>query len=292
MAILSLQWAARLRPLPVAAVLATLTAACAGDGTPDDRAGPITLRVQENWELLVEEPTIGFLDTVERNAEDFADAGSKGTAIVGCIAGAVTLVAMTQGQADAADDVGCMVGGFALYPVGYALGYGTGAVVGTVQGAINSLANSDGEIDTDALLAVIENAKPRVDLATAMIEQSRQLSPASPVGTQGPAEAKSDPSQTVPEPALQLTLTITRLWLTTTTSAPPTSRLHLAVKGELADTRTGRELRGGNWRYVSEPLSTAGIANDGADALKSELAGGWRALASEIIADLFGPDGR
>ena len=289
---LSFQWAGRLRPLLIAVLLPTLTVACAGDDMPDDRAGPIALQVQENWELLVEEPTTGFLDTVERNAEDFADTGAKSIAVVGCIAGAVTLVVMTEGQADEAGDVGCMVGGFALYPVGYALGYGTGAVVGTVQGAINLLANSDDEIDTIALLAVIENAKPRADLATAMIEQSRQLSPANPVWTQGSDQTKGDPSQTGAEPALQLTLTITRLWLTTTTSAPPTSRLHLAVKGELTDARTGEELRDGSWRYVSEPLSTAEIADDGAGALKAELAGGWRKLADEIIDELFGPERR
>ncbi len=260
MAILSLQWAGRLRPLLVAILLTALTVACAGDGRPQSGEETVALQVEEDWEILVEQPTEGFLDTVERNAEDFADTGAKGTAVVGCIAGAVTLVAMTQGQADAAGDVGCMVGGFALYPVGYALGYGTGAVVGTVQGAINLLANSGEEIDTDALLAVIENAKPRVDLATAMIEQSRQLSPASPLWTHGTDESNDDPSQTGPEPALQLTLTITRLWLTTTTGAPPPSRLHLAVEGELTETRTGRELRDGSWRFVSEPLSTAEIA--------------------------------
>jgi hypothetical protein len=292
MAVLSLQWAGRLRPLLVAILLPTLALACAGDGRPQYGEETVALQVEEDWEILVEQPTEGFLDTVERNAEDFADTGAKGTAVVGCIAGAVTLVAMTQGQADAAGDVGCMVGGFALYPVGYALGYGTGAAVGTVQGAINLLANSGEEIDTAALLAVIENAKPRVDLATAMIEQSRQLPSASPVWTHGTDESNDDPSQTRPEPALQLTLTITRLWLTTTTGAPPTSRLHLAVEGELTETRTGRELRDGSWRFVSEPLSTAEIADNGADALKSELAGGWRTLASEIIADLFGPDGR
>ncbi len=80
--------------------------------------------------------------------------------------------------------------------------------------------------------------------------------------------------------------------MTTTTSAAPTSRLHLAVKGELTDARTGEELRDGSWRYVSEPLSTAEIADNGADALKVELAGGWRKLADEIIDELFGPERR
>ncbi len=292
MAILSLQWAGRLRPLLVAILLPTLTVACAGDGMPQYGEQPVALQVEEDWELLVEQPTEGFLDTVGRNAEDFAVTGAKSTAVVGCVAGGVTLVVMTEGQVDAAGEAGCMLGGLVLYPVGYALGYGTGAVVGTVQGAINAFSKSSEEINTDALLAVIESATPRVDLATAMIEQSRQLSPATPVWTHGPDEANGDPSQTGAKPAFQLTLTITRLWLTTTTGAPPTSRLHLAVEGEFTDSRTGRELRDGSWRYVSEPLSTAEIANDGADALKSDLAGGWRTLASEIIADLFGPERR
>ena len=125
-----------------------------------------------------------------------------------------------------------------------------------------------------------------------MIEQARQLSPATLAWTHGTDESNDDPSQTGPEPASQLTLTITRLWLTTTTGAPPTSRLHLAVEGELTDTRTGRELRHGSWRYVSEPLSTAELADTGAESLKVELAGGWRKLADEIIADLFGPERR
>lgn len=116
--------------------------ACAGDGVPQYRDEPVALQVEEDWELRLEEPTHGFLDTVGRNAEDFADTGAKSIAVVGCIAGGVTLVVMTQGQADAAGEVGCVVGGLVLYPVGYALGYGTGAVVGTVQGAINAFSTS------------------------------------------------------------------------------------------------------------------------------------------------------
>ncbi len=142
MAILSLQWAGRLRPLFVAILLPTLTLACAGDGAPQYREEPVALQVEEDWELLVELPTDGFLDTVGRNAEDFADTGAKGTAVVGCIAGGVTLVIMTEGQIDAAGELGCRAGGLVLYPVGYALGYGTGAVVGTVQGAINAFSTS------------------------------------------------------------------------------------------------------------------------------------------------------
>jgi hypothetical protein len=142
MAILSLQWAGGLWPLLVAILLPTLTLACAGDGAPQYREEPVALQVEEDWELLVELPTVGFLDTVGRNAEDFADTGAKGTAVVGCIAGGVTLVVITEGQVDAAGELGCMAGGLVLYPVGYALGYGTGAVVGTVQGAINTFSTS------------------------------------------------------------------------------------------------------------------------------------------------------
>ncbi len=142
MAILSLQWAGRPRPLLVAILLSTLTSACAGDGVPQYRDEPVALQVEEDWDLLVEQPTDSFLDTVGRNAEDFADTGAKSTAVVGCIAGGVTLVVMTEGQVDAAGELGCMAGGLVLYPVGYALGYGTGAVVGTVQGAINAFSTS------------------------------------------------------------------------------------------------------------------------------------------------------
>jgi hypothetical protein len=292
MAILSLQWAGRLRPLFVAAVLPTLTAACAGDDTPDDRAGPIALQVQENWELLVEQPTTGFLDTVGRNAEDFADTGAKGTAVVGCVAGGVTLVVMTQGQAGEAGEAGCMLGGFALYPVGYALGYGTGAVVGTVQGAINAFSTSSEEIDTQALLNVFETATPRSDLAKAVFEQSRPLSDVSFTWSTGPDETGGARPHTDLEPAFELTLTITRLWLSTTDSVPPSSRLHLAAKGKLRDSQSGRKLHDGKWRYASEPLSTAELAENDGEALKAELAGGWHTLAGKIIADLFGPERR
>ena len=142
MAILSLQWAGRLRPFLVAILLPTLTLACAGDGVPQYRDEPVALQVEEDWDLLVEQPTDSFLDTVERNAESFADTGAKSTAVVGCIAGGVTLVVLTEGQVGAAGELGCMAGGFVLDPVGYALGYGTGAVVGTVQGAINAFSTS------------------------------------------------------------------------------------------------------------------------------------------------------
>ncbi len=142
MAILSLQWAGRPRPLLVAVLVPTLAVACAGDGVPQYREEPVALQVEEDWDLLVEQPTDSFLDTVGRNAESFADTGAKSTAVVGCIAGGVTLVVMTEGQLDAAGELGCMAGGLVLYPVGYALGYGTGAVVGTVQGAINAFSTS------------------------------------------------------------------------------------------------------------------------------------------------------
>lgn len=284
---LFLQRTERSRPLGVVVLLHLLAAGCAGDSMPKGRESPVLLRVEEDWELLVEQPTDGFADTVGRNAADFADGGGKGTAIVGCVAGGMALAAVSQGHGGQA---GCVLGGLALYPVGYVLGFGTGAIVGTVQGAINRLADAGEEIDTRALLAVFENATPRIDLTDAMLAQSQRLSPVTLVRSAGPGETGNGAPPA--EPDRQLTLTITRFRLTTTTSVRPTSRLHLAVKGELTDSETGQRIRAANWSYVSEALSTAQLADDGAKAMQSELAVGWGKLANEIIADLFGSERR
>ncbi len=132
------QWAGRLRPLLIAVLLPTLTAACAGDGMPQYRDKPVA-QVEEDRELTVVETTDGFLDTAGRNAEEFAEIGSKVTAVVGCVAGGIALIVVVADAGSGAHSEGvfkaaCMVGWIALYPVGYALGYSTGAVVGTVQG--------------------------------------------------------------------------------------------------------------------------------------------------------------
>ncbi|MDX1575244.1 MAG: hypothetical protein R3285_03560 [Kiloniellales bacterium] len=286
MAILSFPRVHSPRPLLLAGFVPVLILACASNDLPQYRGEPVALKIGESWDLLVEEPTDGFFETVGRNAEDVADTGGKSTAVVGCVAGAVTLAVLTQARGG---EAGCMVGSFALYPVGYAVGYGTGALAGTLQGAINLFGESDGNVDMQALLTAIEDARPRTDLANAMIEQSRQLSLAPLLWSEDPDETDDEPAQ--PEAAFEMSLTITGLWLTTTTAEPPTSRLHLRVVGELKDAETGRKVRDGKWRYASESLSTAAISANDAAALKSELAHGWRTLAGDVVADLLDPAG-
>lgn len=261
-----------------------LAVGCAGGDVPGDPDGPVTLRIEENWNVVVERPTSGFLDTVGRNANAFADTAGTGSTVLGCVAGGLTLAAMAQGQGG---EVGCLVGGLGLYPFGYALGYGTGAVVGTVQGTINLFAEPVGEIDTPALAAAIESATPELDLAHSLLERARRLSSISLVRPEESVDAGHRQALTTPDEALQLTLTISRLQLTTTSAMPPTSRLRMTVRGELRDSRTGQAIKAGKWRYKSQRLLTTDLASDEAAALRSELAEGWRVLADEIVLDLF-----
>jgi hypothetical protein len=252
----------RSRPLGLV-VLYLLASGCVGDGTAE-RRDPIELRVLEDWELLVEQPTDGFADTVARNAEDMGDVAGGGSALVGCVAGGVSLAAISQGQGG---EAGCALGGLALYPVGYVVGFGTGAVVGSVQGVVNLFADADEEIDMHALSAVLASATPRDDLTDALLARSERL--------------------TLTRASRRLTLTITRFQLTTTTSARPTSRLRLKVTGDLTDLKSGKRLSRGTWRYVSEATSTAALADNGARAMWAELDESWRKLAQDIVDDLL-----
>lgn len=275
-----------LRLLCVLVLLHLLAAGCASDDTARRRAGPVALRVTEDWELLVERPTTGFADTVAQTAEDFAEPAGGGGAAVGCVAGAVALAAVSQG---AGAEPGCLVGGLALYPVGYVLGFGAGAVVGGVQGVIDLFFDAEEEIDMRPMLAVFEAAMPRVDLTNSMLAQSQRRSLVTLVssGEAGETESRSADKSSATR---QLTLTITRMQLTTTTSARPTSRLRLAVEGELTDRDTGQRIGGGSWSYDGESVSTAELAADDARAMRAELAAGWQQLAEEILTDLFEPD--
>jgi hypothetical protein len=275
-----------LRWLGVLVLLHLLAAGCASDDMARRRAGPVELQVTEDWELLVERPTTGFADTVAQTAEDFAEPAGVGGAAVGCVAGGVALAAVSQG---AGAEPGCLVGGIALYPVGYVLGFGAGAVVGGVHGVIDLFFDAEEEIDMRLLLAVFEGAMPRVDLTNSMLAQSQRRSLVTLIsgGEAGETESISAEKSRATR---RLTLTITRLQLTTTTSARPTSRLRLAVEGKLTDRETGQKIGGGSWSYDSESVSTAELAADGAKALKAELAAGWQTLAEEILSDLLEPD--
>jgi hypothetical protein len=261
-----------LRPLCLVILLPLLAAGCAGDDALKRRTGRIDLHVVDDWDLLVEPPSDDFAETVARNAEGLAEPAGAGTAVVGCVAGGVALAVVTQG---AGVEVGCVLGGLALYPVGYVLGFGAGALVGGALGVINLLADDGREIDMRPLVAAFEGATPRDDLAESVRAEARHLTRETLVS--GGAGRR-------------LTLTITRVQLTTTTSARPTSRIRLAVKGELTDRETGQRIAGGDWSYASEPLPTADLADDGARALQSELAAGWRALARDIVVELFEAD--
>lgn len=288
MAMVAFDWAGRLRSLLVVALLPLVTLACASDDGPRYRSGAVELQIEESWDLLVEEPSYGFFDAVGRNADEYADAGSKGTAVVGCVAGAISLVVLTQ--VSEAGEAGCVGGGYALYPVGYAMGYGTGALVGTVQGTINAFSEADGEADVLALVAAFETATPPSDLAKALFEESQRVADLAFTWEAPPDEAGGARPHAVREPGSELNLTITRVWLSTTTAVPPTSRLHLTVEGRLSDSRARRELHDETWRYVSEPRSTAKLADRDAEGLKAEMAAGWRTIAGEIVADLFAPE--
>jgi len=274
------------RLLCVPVLLLLLAAGCASDDTTKPREGPVELRVTDDWQLLVEPPTTDFADTVARTAEDYAGPAGGGGAAVGCVAGGVGLAAVSQG---AGAEAGCLLGGLALYPVGYVLGFGAGAVVGSVQGVINLFVDGDEEIDMGPLLATFEGAMPRGDLTNAMLAQSQRLSLVTLVSGGEAGETESS-AAAKPRTSRHLTLTITRLQMTTTTSARPTSRLRLAVEAELTDRETGQRIGGGSWRYDSEAVSTAELAADNARALKAELAKGWRTLAVEILTGLFEPD--
>jgi hypothetical protein len=271
-----------LRPLCLAILLPLLAAGCAGDDALKRRTGRIDLHVVDDWDLLVETPSDDFAETVARNAEGLAEPAGAGTAVVGCVAGGVALAVVTQG---AGVEVGCVLGGLALYPVGYVLGFGAGALVGGAQGVINLLADDGREIDMRPLVAAFEGATPRDDLAESVRAEARRLTRETLVSGGAGSGAATEPGAD-----RRLTLTITRVQLTTTTSARPTSRIRLAVKGELTDRETGQRIAGGDWSYASEPLPTADLADDGARALQSELAAGWRALARDIVVELFEAD--
>jgi hypothetical protein len=278
-----------LRPLCLVILLPLLAAGCAGDDALKRRTGRIDLHVVDDWDLLVEPPSDDFAETVVRNAEGLAEPAGAGTAVVGCVAGGVALAVVTQG---AGVEVGCVLGGLALYPVGYVLGFGAGALVGGALGVINLLADDGREIDMRPLVAAFEGATPRDDLAESVRAEARRLTRETLVSGGSGSEPGEAGSGATAEPGAgrRLTLTITRVQVTTTTSARPTSRIRLAVKGELTDRETGQRIAGGDWSYASEPLPTADLADDGARALQAELAVGWRALARDIVVELFEAD--
>ncbi len=290
MAFLSFVPVRSLRPLVLTSLLPVVTLACAGADVPRYGGEPVVLMVQENWKLEVEEPTDGFFDTVDRNAEDLAKKGGVGTAVVGCVAGGLVVAYYVPDATGSSGLIGCVAGGIALFPVGYVAGYGTGAVAGTVQGAINALSAPGDEVDMPALVEAVEGATPRGDLAKAVLERARERSDlpiAWTAETGGLGAASANGGQ---DPVFELSLTITRLRLATDTGVPPESQLRIAVVGRLRDIATGQTVDDGDWCYVSERRATAELAADGARALKAELATGWSTLAEEILTDLFEPD--
>lgn len=290
MAFLSFAQVRSLRSLVLACLLPLLTLACAGEDLPRYDGEPVALKIDEHWDLSVEEPADGFFDTVDRNAEDLAKMGGIGTGVVGCVAGAVVVTYYLRDTTGMGGVIGCVAGGIALLPVGYVAGYGAGAVAGSVQGAINAFSAPGDEIDMQALLEAFESATPSSDLMRAMHEQAQERSNLPITWSEAPGESGAAGPHERQDPAYELSLTITRLGLDTTTSLPPDSRLRVDVLGRLRDIRTGQAVGHGDWCYASEPRATAELAADDAKALKAELAAGWQKLAEEILTDLFEPD--